>query len=47
MSIVLMGREEWVEEWPRTHPGADRLDAEFEFEEFAAECQAQARMEGQ
>lgn len=46
MSECVMGREEWVEEWLRTHPSADRLEAEFEFEEMCCEAMAQTRMEG-
>lgn len=46
MSIVLMARKEWVEEWLRTHPAASLMDAEFEFEDFATECNARARAEG-
>lgn len=46
MSIVLMKRDEWIEEWLRTHPEASYGDAVFEFEDFAAECRLQAHMEG-
>lgn len=46
MSVWLLTREQWIEEWLREHVNASYEDAVFEFEDFAEECRAQAVMEG-
>lgn len=46
IDIHLRTRDQWIEEWLRGHPAATYGDAVFEYEDFVAECRAQAQMEG-